>query len=209
MEKNRKRLRFILLTSILLSVMTNARIHAEEGYFGDNESSNAGESTAEENYKKGMAYAIQGKFIKAKKEFENSLKSDPISQKAETVNVFTKDVLAGKINKKAAIYFYKGLSHFPKDLEKAERYYTQSIELDPGYAKTYYKRAQTYGMRKMWKKAIQDMSKTIELKPKFTGAYYFRGLALQSAACTDWETACGLGKCNKINKEREEGNCPF
>ncbi|MGN0015740.1 MAG: tetratricopeptide repeat protein [Candidatus Avelusimicrobium sp.] len=62
-----------------------------------------------------------------------------------------------------------------KDYDRAIRWNTQAIEVDPKYAKAYYNRGIAYRKLQEYDKAIADYTQAIELDPKFSMAYNNRG----------------------------------
>ena len=69
------------------------------------------QSSAEESYNKGVEYAVQGEFSKAKEEFENALKVDPFYTAAELSLKVINDVIKQKIKSETAIHLFKSASY--------------------------------------------------------------------------------------------------
>ena len=69
------------------------------------------QSPAEESYNKGVEYAVQGEFLKAKEEFEKALRDDPFFRPAEQHLIIIKDVIEQKIAGSAGLSGWPGLYH--------------------------------------------------------------------------------------------------
>ena len=57
--------------------------------------------------------------------------------------------------------------------------YTEAIRLDPNYARAYDSRANAYGIKKDYDKAIDDCTKAIQIDPKYARAYSHPGRRLR------------------------------
>ena len=100
---------------------------------------------AEESYDKGVEYAVQGKFSKAKEEFEKALKVDPFLRPAELSLKSIKVVIEKKIKRETAIHLFKGDSYGNKgQYDQAISEYTKFIEINPEYAEAYNNRGAVY-----------------------------------------------------------------
>ena len=137
------------------------------------------QSPAEEIYYQGVEFAIQGKFKKAKEEFEKALKVDQFYAPAEQSLIVFQDVIEQKIKREAAIYFFKAISYVNKGLyDQAISGFTKAIEINPGYAMPYYNRGTAYVNKGQYDKAISDLTKVIEINPSYVeNAYLNRGVA--------------------------------
>jgi len=133
----------------------------------------------EESYYKGVEYAVQGKFLEAKEEFEKVLKVDPFYESAEHSLKIIKDVIEQKIKRETVIYLFKGASYFNKhQFDQAIGDYTKAIEISPKYALAYVNRGGAYNDGKgQYDKAIRDYTKALDINPKYAEAYYSRGIA--------------------------------
>ncbi|MEE8329020.1 MAG: tetratricopeptide repeat protein [Thermodesulfovibrionia bacterium] len=144
------------------------------------------QSPAEESYYKGVEHAIQGKFRKAKKEFEKTLTIDSFYSPAELSLETIKDVIEQKIKTETAIHLFKGTSYTKKgQYDKAINDYNKAIEINPKFAVAYINRGLAYRRKGQYNQAISDFNKAIEINPKFALAYTNRGLAYINKAQYD------------------------
>ena len=132
----------------------------------------------EEPYDKGVAYASQGNFEFAKKEFNKSLEIyrffGPSIRSAEIID----DMNKGKISKEAASLIFLGLSNSNKKLyDQVIIDYNQIIEKNPKYSRVYDLRGSTYYKIGKPDLAIKDYNMAIAIDPEFTEAYINRGIA--------------------------------
>ena len=145
------------------------------------------QNPARESYDKGMAYAVQGKFTKAKVEFENILKVDPFYGPAKYGLETIKDVLAQKIKTETAIHWFKGISYYLKgQYDRAIRDYTKATEINPKFALAHINRGITYYRKGQVDWAILDYTKALEINPKLVQAYIRRGGAYLKKDQYDW-----------------------
>ncbi len=136
------------------------------------------QNPAEESYDKGLEHAIQGKFRKAKEEFEKALKIDPFYSPAEYNLETIKDVIEQKIKTEAAIHLFKGAFYDDKgQYGLAISEYTRAIEINPKYAKAYNNRGINFFYKGQYGQAISEYTKAIEINPKYAKAYNNRGIA--------------------------------
>ena len=157
-----KVLRIMYLSTLMAFLLVSMVAHAK--------------SLAVESHEKGIGYAIQGKFTKAKEKFENALRIDPHYYSAESLLEITKDVLAKIIKSEMAIHLFRGISNFEQDhYDRAIKYYNQAIKLNPKYAKTNIYRGMAYGSKKQYDRAIRDFNKTLEINQNDPDAYFNMG----------------------------------
>ena len=138
------------------------------------------QSLAEESYDKGVEYAVQGEFQKAKEEFEKALQVGPSFDPAEYSLKIIKDVIEQKIKREAAIHLFKGTSYANKgEYDQAISDYTNALEINPKLTSTYNSR----------------------------GFLYFVLLGNKVKGCADWKKACELGNCRNYNAAKRRGDC--
>lgn len=128
-------------------------------------------------YKKGIDYATQGKFKKAKKEFEKSLKIDEFNT-TEKVNLLKtiKNIIEQKIERKAAIHLFKGVSFVDKvEHDQGVEEFTKAIEISPRFVDAYLYRGFSYDVRCQYDQAIKEFTKAIKINPRYAIAYNARG----------------------------------
>jgi len=171
-------------------------------------------SPAMENYDKGVEYAVQGKFPRAKEEFEKALRVDPFYGPADYSLKTIKDVIEQKINRETAIHSFKGAFYANKDqYDKAIREYTKAIEINPKFADAYNNRGNAYGEKGQYDQAIRDYTKAIEVNPKYAEAYDNRGFTYvvnlwnRVKGFADLKKACELGICENYNLVKQNGDC--
>lgn len=72
----------------------------------------------------------------------------------------------------AEYYFNQG----NYNVEKAEKYFTRTIELDSQHKESYYQRGRIRFLNGQFAIALNDMRKVLSLDPEFSKAYYMYGL---------------------------------
>ncbi len=103
-------------------------------------------------------------------------------------------------------YWNLGNSYFDNGyLNKSVTAYTKSIELDPGFSKSYRERAGSYYFKKMYGEAINDANKAIELKLDDGWNYAQRGRVYMQQGKTD-EAIADASKGITLIKEKEPDN---
>ncbi len=162
-------------------------------------------NSIEGNYDKGIEYASQGKFNKAKKEFEKILKTDQSNIPAlESIKVI-EDVISKKMKSDAAIHFFKGVDSSNKgQVDETFGELTRAIELNPAFSNAYYERGLAYGRRGKYSEAIADFSKSIELNPKDAAAYNNRGLAYAKGKTLYEQAFADFNKAIELNPQFAE-----
>lgn len=137
-----------------------------------------GQDDAEQIYAKGVQYGAQGNLIKAKEEFEKTLKADPLFETAERFLKLIDDVNCQKIKANTAIGLFKGIHHARNGrLDAAIGEYNMVLETDPSFSMAFNSRGRMYTKKGRFDQAISDFTKAIELNPKFAVAYFNRGNA--------------------------------
>ena len=157
------------------------------------------QSSAKESYDKGVEYTIQGKFKKAKEEFEKALKVDQFYSPAKLSLETIKDVIEQKIKRETAIHLFKGISHGNKgQLDRAISEYTKALEINPKDAKAYIYRGGAYLGKGQYDQAISEYTKALEINPKDALAYYNRGFVYRDKGQYD-EAISDYTKVLEIN----------
>ena len=72
------------------------------------------QNPAENSFYEGLEYAVQGKFSKAKEEFEKALKVDLYYEPAKFYLKVITDINEQKIKRETAIHLFKGISYTTK-----------------------------------------------------------------------------------------------
>jgi tetratricopeptide (TPR) repeat protein len=134
----------------------------------------AGQSTTE-----GVDYASQGKFKKAREEFEKALKANPSFGPAKRALKIIEEVDGKKIEEQTAINYFKGIAHSLKGQHNHSiPYYNKAIKINPEFANAYFSRGVAHAEGKgEYDKAISDYDRAIELNPTFAKAILSRGVA--------------------------------
>lgn len=130
------------------------------------------------NYKKGVEYAVQMEYKKAKSEFEKALKVkrylDPTNLELRIIE----DVFEQRINETTANYYFQGvLEIINSQFTKAIRSFNKAIETNKEFSAAYLKRGRMYSIEGKIGKAIKDFDKAIEIDPHFSESYASRGEA--------------------------------
>lgn len=135
------------------------------------------QSPAKEIYIKGVEYAAQGKFEKAKEEFKKALKDDSLHSSAQ-INLKTiNDILKKKIKSETGIHIFIGIQYDEQGkYELAISEYVKAIEINPKYADSYNKRGLVYYNQGNYEQAINDYTTAIQLNPEYTDAFNNRGI---------------------------------
>jgi tetratricopeptide (TPR) repeat protein len=135
------------------------------------------QGTAKEIDNKGVEYSVQGKFEKAKVEFEKALKDDSLYSPAQLNLKTINDILKKKIKRETGILIFKGIQYDNQgQYNEAISEYNKAIELDPKYDDSYNKRGLVYYNKKNYEQAIEDYTTAIQLNSKNTDAYNNRGI---------------------------------
>ncbi len=138
-----------------------------------------GQSGAKLHLTKGVDYAAQGKFKKAKDEFDKALKADPFFEATKRALKVIEDVNDKKIESEPAIHFFKGVAYVMKgQYDQAIADFNKAIELNPKYAMAYSNRV-----------------------------YAYIYLVKIVRACDDWKKACDLGQCKELKWAKKKGVC--
>ena len=113
--------------------------------------------TAEEYYKKGLAYGEQGKLVQAISNFTKAIENKPQYAKA--------------YNNRGAAYYKQG------DLTHAIFDFGSAIEIDHNYTEAYCNRGLAYAKQGNLPLAIADFSRAIYIDPHYAKAYANRAVA--------------------------------
>lgn len=91
-------------------------------------------------------------------------------------------------------YFKSGNSNFNDGrYDKAIRYYTEVIYIDPNFLDAYYNRGVAYVKKEQYDEAIEDYNKAITMRPNYGEALFSRGVAYTRKAVSDFKKACEMG----------------
>jgi len=114
------------------------------------------QTTAEEYYELGNAYAEKGQYDQAISNYTKAIELNPGYAEA--------------YNNRGGAYDNK------RQHDHAIADYTKAIELNPNLAEAYSNRGSAYGDRGQHDQAISDLTKAIELNPKYADIYSNRGV---------------------------------
>jgi len=135
------------------------------------------QSLAEQYYANGVDFAAQGKFKKAKEEFEKALKVDPFYMHAKINQKIIEDVTNKKIEIETTIHFFKGVAYGLKEQwDKVIAEFNKAIEINSRFAEAYNNRGIAYFGKGQEDRALSDFKKAIEINPRLAMAYSNRGL---------------------------------
>jgi len=112
------------------------------------------------------------------------------------------EMLTNSINKKTdsdMLYQYRGLYQYSKDKKAALSDFEQAIKLNPGNIEALYHSGLLYGEMNDYAKAVEQMTKIIELDKNYKSAYFYRGVynynnGKTDIACADFNKAKELGE---------------
>jgi tetratricopeptide (TPR) repeat protein len=137
-----------------------------------------GEGTAEESYGRGELYAVQGKFLKAKKEYEKTLEIDPNHQLAQEALEIIEDVIDQKIKWDTALFLFKGTAYINKELfDDGITEFSKAIASEPDYFVAYIQRGNAYLNKDELDEAVTDFNQSLKLNPHLATVYGKRGVA--------------------------------
>lgn len=146
------------------------------------------------NFFEGVRYSNEGQRELAYSYFSKAIKAVPDFSSA----YFERGIVNGRLN-----LYPQAVSDF-----------TKAIDLNPQDAAAFNNRGLAYARGlKQYEKAIDDFTKAVVLDPDFAEAYDNRAIAYQignddkKKACADWKKACDLGRCNSLNRARQNGYC--
>jgi tetratricopeptide (TPR) repeat protein len=157
------------------------------------------------SYEHGVAYASEGDFEKAEKAFKKALNVAVDKRAIEASLNVVKDVLSQKLDQEVASLFFKGVK-FANEGQMLHAYSELSkvVRKAPQFSEAYYERGLVNGRMKMYKKAVSDFTKVIDLNPTDVAAYNNRGLAYARGAI-DYNKALGdFNKAIEIDPEFAE-----
>lgn len=161
--------------------------------------------TADQRYNLGIGYAIEGKFEKAKDEFQKALKLDNSYQPAKESLIIIEEALNKKLKNDAIIYFFKGIQYSnERKFNEVINSLSRSISLEPTFSSAYYERGFAHANKGEYDSAISDFSKTIELNPKDAAAFNNRGLAYARGKKQYDEAFSDFNKAIEINPKFAE-----
>lgn len=161
---------YIPLLALIATIgcATPAGDRAKEAYIDQN--------TAKQIFIQGMDYAVQGKMKEAKEKFEKIVKVYPFYEPIKGYLKVIEDVSNKKIDRKAAIHLFKGITYANKKQHgMAINEYNNAIEIDPRYYKSYGYSGVAYYWKGQHDKAFSYFNKAIELSPRNAKTYSTRG----------------------------------
>ncbi|MFQ5888368.1 MAG: tetratricopeptide repeat protein [Candidatus Hydrothermarchaeales archaeon] len=134
---------------------------------------------------KGVEYAAQGEFKRAKEELEKALKVDPFLTPLKMSLKVIEDVIEQRIKRKVGIHLFKGTAYNIKGRrDKAIAEYNKAIEINPRYAPAYLIRGQAYRGKSQYDRAFSDLNKALKINPRLAAAYFNKALACEMTGRT-------------------------
>jgi tetratricopeptide (TPR) repeat protein len=95
------------------------------------------------------------------------------SEHSRTPFVRRKDIYLYFVESMALEAKNKGNAAFAqKDYQEALKYFTEAINLEPSNHVLYSNRSATYASLSQWEEALEDASKTVELKPDWVKVFF-------------------------------------
>ena len=142
---------------------------------------------------RGLGYYDKKEFVKAKDDFEQSLRLNAScvlaiggrarvlavqKQFAEAEAQHTRAIALATADEAPFQYWMRGMTYFDDGkLAEALRDFNESIARKPDYGLAYFDRARVYSAQQDYAKAITDNTASLRLSPAEYVAYYNRGLA--------------------------------
>lgn len=139
------------------------------------------QTSTQQIFYKGLDYASNGQFIKAKEQFDEALRLDPSFEPAEGAKNILDRALGKKIKSPAIILYFKTTrkalkNEFASFAEIIDEY-SKVIKLDSNFADAYNVRSEFFSREGQYGRAIADLNKAIALEPDSWDFYYTRGIA--------------------------------
>ncbi|UCH81044.1 MAG: tetratricopeptide repeat protein [Nitrospiraceae bacterium] len=130
------------------------------------------------SYEQGIALAAAGNLNKAEAAFREALNDEADKNAAEQSLAVIRESLSQNIQSQVAVDFFKGIQYGNNgEPELAFSYFSKAIKTAPDFANAYYERGIINGRLNLYKKAVGDFTKVIELNPDDVAAFNNRGLA--------------------------------
>jgi tetratricopeptide (TPR) repeat protein len=124
------------------------------------------QNTAEQSFTKGVEYAAEGDFERAKEEFERALKVDPTHEFAKRFLMLIEDIKEQEIRTKTAVPFFKGATYaLKRQWTEAILEYNRAIEIEPNQAMPYLSRGKAYAQKGEYNQAGMRRPTTIGVLP--------------------------------------------
>ena len=121
---------------------------------------------AEEYYNKGLEYATQGEFEKAREEFKKGLEIDQFYEPAKEYLKLIEDVLEERVEDEAVIHLFKGTTYHNKGMwNEAIAEYKKALIINPNDAKAHTNLGVAYEAIDEPERAVKEYELTIECTP--------------------------------------------
>lgn len=132
---------------------------------------------AQQHYKRGIEYGIDGKFEEAQEEFKQISEDDLYKNTAIIWLDRIKEALEGKINKEGLVYLFRGVDYCNKGMfGQCATELREAIKINPNDANTYESLGTAYRELGMWDEAVVEWKKAIDIDGTNTKAYINLGL---------------------------------
>jgi len=141
---------------------------------------------------RGILYDERGFYDKALSDFNKVLEIDSGSDEA----YINRGITYNKI-----MQFDRAISDF-----------NMALKINPRLAKVYMNRGLAYAQKGFYDQALLDLNKALEVDSGIAEAYDNLGVVyankgLWGRACSNWQQACKLGRCDRYNYAKTEGVC--
>jgi len=134
------------------------------------------QSGGTQSYNVGVEYGVQGKFDKAKEQFQNALRIDPSFGPPKQSLVIADDAITQQIRSQTAIHLFRATADAnKKQWDSAIDECNKAIETNSNYSEAYNLRASIHKQRNNDAEAIKNYDKALDLNPKNAAAYFNRG----------------------------------
>ena len=137
-----------------------------------------GREIVEQNMKRGLMYAVQGRFSEARVVFLKLLEIYPLYGPAQETLEVIDEAVNQKIESDAAVHFFRGAAYGNDGLRnEAIGEYSKAIALHPTFTMAYNNRGFHFMSKGYLHLAISDYSKAIKITPRSAVIYLNRGVA--------------------------------
>ncbi|MCP4372325.1 MAG: tetratricopeptide repeat protein [Deltaproteobacteria bacterium] len=140
-------------------------------------------------YELGVKYGIDGDFLRAKRNFEQSLKYEPSDMPSKECSKLADDALLQKIKNDAVVHFFKAIYHYDHGkLNNAIEEMKIVISIEPNCVRALTDLGGFYGRLEMPDKAIELFKEAIKIDSNYAMAHC--NLAIAYSKKGEYELSC-------------------